>query len=202
MVLDAYTLGKELKRWFSASVILHDGLDFDDRETFHEVLVLFADDYRRYYEGDSQMTVENLLLRLELAGILLYRIARVYFLAGKEAIAQKYSLLGRFLSGFEIYYSADIGRGLKINHGLGTVIGARVVIGKQALIHQNVTFGDRKGGRPVLEDDVTVYAGAKVLGKITVGKGAVLAANCVCIADVPAGCTVAGLPARIVSPKS
>lgn len=198
-VLDEHNLGNELKRWFDTSIILPDTLDFSDTKVFRDVLDVFRDDYRRYYEYSSQINLKELLLRTELVGILLYRLSRAYYLAGNEGVAQKYSLLGRFLAGFEIYYSADIGRALKINHGLGMVIGARVVIGNNALLHQNVTFGDRKGGRPVLKDHVTVYAGAKVLGKILVGNHAILAANCVCITDVPDHTTVAGIPARSIT---
>lgn len=197
--LDEHNLGLELKRWFNTSIIVSDTINFSDTTMFRQVLDVFWDDYQRYYESSSRIDLNEVLLRTELVGILLYRLARAYYLAGNESVAQKYSLLGRFLSGFEIYYSADIGRALKIHHGLGMVIGARVVIGNNALLHQNVTFGDRKGGRPVLRDYVTVYAGAKVLGKITVGHHAVLAANCVCIADVPDHTTVAGIPAKIIT---
>jgi serine O-acetyltransferase len=202
MVIDKHTLGKELKRWFAASVILHDTIDFKDEAVFEEALTVFITDYNRYYENSKEITQENVLTRTELVGILLYRIARIYFLKQNEVIAQKYSLLGRFLSGFEIYYSAEIGKSLKINHGLGTVIGARVTIGDNALLHQNVTFGDRKGGRPQLKNNVTVYAGAKVLGKITIGNNSVLAANSVCLSDVPDNSTVAGIPARIINSKT
>lgn len=132
-------------------------------------------------------------------GILCYRIARWCYENGKDEQANHYSNLGRIISGFEIYYSAEIGRGMKINHGLGTVIGARCKIGENVLLHQEVTLGDRKGGRPVLLDNVTVYAGAKILGNITLENNSIIGANSVCLIDVPENGVVTGNPGKILS---
>lgn len=137
--------------------------DIADEKIFNKAFEVFLTDYQRYFVGE-EIAETKIISRIELIGILLYRLARAYFLAGNEDFAVKLSNLGRIISSFEIYYSADIGNGLKINHGLGTVIGARCVIGKNALIHQGVTLGDRNGQRPTLLDDVKVYAGAKILG--------------------------------------
>jgi serine O-acetyltransferase len=198
MILHAQNLGTELKRWFDKSIYLTDALDFNDEATFGSVLEIFTDDYRRYFPGAEKIEKSVLLSRHELVGILLYRIARYYFLNGNEKAAAAYSNLATFLCGFEIYYSASIGRGLKINHGLGTVIGARSVIGENALLHHNITLGDKDGGRPTLEDQVTVYPGAKILGAITIGKGSVIGANTVCMKTVPENSIVAGNPSRII----
>ncbi|MDF2452218.1 MAG: serine acetyltransferase [Bacteroidota bacterium] len=199
MVIDENTLGPELKRWFSTSILLTDVVDFNDTVAFKIVCEQFQLDYNRYFLNEQSISLDKLLSRTELVGILLYRLSRYYFLSANEIVAQQYALLGRFIAGFEIYYSAHIGSGLKINHGLGTVIGARVVIGNNALIHQGVTFGDKNSGRPVLKDNVTVYAGAKLLGNITVGNNSVIAANCVCFTDVPDDSTAVGMPAKIIN---
>src|SRR5690242_6756085 len=98
----------------------------------------------------------------------------------------------------EIYYSAEIGKGLKVNHGLGTVIGARTKIGENVLLHHGVTFGDKNGKRPCVKDNVTIYAGAKILGDITIGNNAIIGANSVCFSNVPDNATAAGVPARII----
>jgi len=72
-----------------------------------------------------------------------------------------YSILGRQVGQIEIYYSASIGRRFKINHGIGTVIGARCRIGDDCTIHQNCTLGYRAGGRPEIGNNVIIYSGSK-----------------------------------------
>jgi serine O-acetyltransferase len=197
MIIDNLALGKELKYLFQKFYVLElVDINFEDYEVYDEALAVFQFDYNRYFPK-ATIVKENLFSRIELIGILLYRVSRNYFLKGNEKAALHYSNLGRIISGFDIFFSADIGKGIKINHGLGTVIGARCKIGENALVHQNVTFGDRNGGRPVLLDNVTVYSGAKVLGNITCGNNSVIAANCVCMIDVPDNGLIAGIPGKI-----
>lgn len=199
MIIDSITLGKELKYLFQKFYVLeHVDVNFEDYSVYQEAIDVFQYDYNRYFP-DKDIVKEKLFSRLELLGILLYRIARSYYVNNKEDVALHYSNLGRIISGFEIFYSAEIGKGIKINHGLGTVIGARCKIEENALVHQNITFGDRNGGRPVLLDNVTVYAGAKVLGDIICGNNSVIAANCVCLIDVPDNRVIAGVPGVIKS---
>jgi serine O-acetyltransferase len=96
---------------------------------------------------------------------------------------------------------SDIGPGLFIQHGFATIVAARRV-GRNCWINQQVTIGfTRPDDRPSIGDDVFVYAGAKVLGDVTVGDGACVGANAVVLADVPAGATAVGVPARILPPK-
>ena len=167
-----------------------------DQKVFEKAFAIFQTDYERYF-GLSEVTEAKIISRIELVGILLYRLARAYFLNGNETIANHLSNLGRLISGFEIYYSASIGKGLKINHGMGTVIGARSIIGDYAIIHQGVTLGDRNGERPILLNNVTVYAGAKILGGVVCGNYSVIAANCVCLIDVPDNKVIIGIPGKI-----
>ena len=197
--INEHSIGLELKRLFSKSILNYNDINFEDANVFKKVLDIFIFDYQRYFVAEPTINLENVLSRTELVGILLYRISREYYILKNEYIAQQYALLGRFLSGFEIYYSATIGKGLKINHGLGTVIGARVTIGENALIHQGVTFGDKNGGRPTLLNNVTVFAGACILGNITVGNNAVIAANCVCFINVPDDNYAIGVPAKLIN---
>ncbi len=97
---------------------------------------------------------------------------------------------------------ADIGAGLFIQHGFATVVAARKV-GENCWINQQVTIGfDRPNDRPSLGDNVSVHAGAKVFGDITVGDGAKVGANAVVRIDVPPGYTAVGVPARLLPPKS
>ena len=107
-------------------------------------------------------------------------------------------------SGAELQPACTIGPGVVIKHTTGLVVGGNVVAGARLTLHQNVTLGDRRpyGGQPRLGDDVTIGAGACVLGPIAVGDRAVVAANAVVLDDVPADCLVAGIPARVIRSKS
>ncbi|MFM7061241.1 MAG: serine acetyltransferase [Actinomycetes bacterium] len=97
---------------------------------------------------------------------------------------------------------SDIGGGLFIQHGFATIIAAHSV-GERCWVNQQVTIGFvRPEDRPVLGDGVAVYAGAKVLGDVTLGDGAVIGANAVVLEDVPAGYTAVGVPARLLPPKA
>lgn len=106
-----------------------------------------------------------------------------------------YSLLGRIIGQIEIYYSSEIGEGFKINHGVGTVIGARAHIGDNFTIHQNCTIGDKNGGRPTIGDNVTMYAGSLVLGSIHIGDNSIIGANALVISDFPSNSILIGTPA-------
>lgn len=98
----------------------------------------------------------------------------------------------------EIYFSNEIGAGLRLVHGLGTVIGSRNRIGKGFTIYQGSTIGHREVGEPgaMIGSDVTVYAHALVLGAVRVGDRAVIAAQAVVLKNVPAGATMLGSPAK------
>lgn len=94
--------------------------------------------------------------------------------------------------------AGKIGPGLFIQHGFATIIGAEE-IGSNCWINQQVTIGwaDQSGG-PVLEDNVTINAGAKVIGNIVIGANSKVGANAVVVKNVPPNCTVVGVPAYIV----
>jgi serine O-acetyltransferase len=92
--------------------------------------------------------------------------------------------------------TSDIGPGFYIQHGFATIISAKR-IGANCWVNQQVTIGwDASLGTPVLEDGVTVHAGAKIIGSVTVGAGSVVGANAVVVRDVPPGTTAVGVPAH------
>src|SRR6202022_5046230 len=99
------------------------------------------------------------------------------------------SHFGRMLTGIEIHPGARIGRRLFIDHGMGVVIGETSEIGRNCTLYQGVTLGGtslQRGKRhPTLEDNVTVGAGAGVIGAIVIGAGSKIAAGAVVVESVP-----------------
>jgi serine O-acetyltransferase len=117
------------------------------------------------------------------------------------------SLLNVTLFGLEVPATLHIGPGLIIAHTNGIVLGA-AVIGRNATIYQQVTLGALEADfrfdpalRPVVEDDVILAAGAKVLGAVRIGSGSTVGANAVVLSDVPPAHIAVGVPAR-VKPKA
>jgi serine O-acetyltransferase len=109
--------------------------------------------------------------------------------------------LNRFLFAVDLPAGTHIGRGSVLKHyGLGTVIHRRAIIGERVFINPGVVIGGRSGHKPVpvIEDDVEIGVGAKVLGPVRIGRGAVVGANAVVLHDVPPGAVVVGIPARIL----
>lgn len=198
MIINSNNISQLIDSWFSKSIFKTIESDFDNTINYEEVLSIFKFDYNRYFPLEKNIQLDKLLTRPEIIGILLYRIARQFYLKGNESNANIHSNLATFLTGFEIYYTSDIDKGIKFNHGIGTVIGARTKIGKNAIIHHNVTLGDKDGGRPNLLDNVIVFPGAKIIGNITIGNNCVIGANCVCTINVPDNHIAVGIPARII----
>ena len=93
--------------------------------------------------------------------------------------------------------TADIGPGLFFQHGFATIVAAQS-IGADCWINQQVTIGYQGFLHPVIGDRVKIAAGAKVIGGVTLGNDVTVGANAVVVKDVPDGCTVVGVPARIV----
>jgi serine O-acetyltransferase len=102
--------------------------------------------------------------------------------------------------GIELGNDITLGRGVFFVHPVGIVVGGRAQVGDRVRFMGSNTVGTaRDEGWPTIEDDVVVGSGARVLGSIRVGRGAVIGANAVVLTDVPAGSVVVGIPARVVS---
>ena len=100
--------------------------------------------------------------------------------------------------GLDISPKIPIGGGFYIAHPVGNVVHAKS-IGRNCSIIAAVTIGMRnKHEFPVLEDNVFIGAGARVLGGLTIGEGAVIGANAVVVKDIPAGATAVGIPAKVI----
>ena len=134
--------------------------------------------------------------------VLAHRVAHGLYEMGVPVAPRTLTLLSRAWTGVEIHPAARIGQGFFIDHAAGVVIGETAEIGDDVTLYQGVTLGGtgfQTGKRhPTLQDNVTVGAGAKLLGAITVGHGAKIGANTVVIHDVPPNTTVVGNPGHPV----
>ncbi len=97
-------------------------------------------------------------------------------------------------------YTRDIGGGFYIQHGFSTIISAKK-IGKNCRVYQQVTIGYKGTENPILEDNVSVTCGAKILGGITMHESSLAAAGAVVVKDVPAMAIVGGVPAKVIGYK-
>ena len=138
--------------------------------------------------------------------ILFHRLAHQVWKIKFFWLGRAISHISRFLTGIEIHPGAVIGNRFFIDHGMGVVIGETSIIGDDCTIYHGVTLGGtswKQGKRhPTLEDKVVIGAGAKILGPITIGRGAKVGSNAVVIKDIPADTVAVGIPARLVKDNS
>ncbi|MDE8652889.1 serine O-acetyltransferase [Novosphingobium album (ex Liu et al. 2023)] len=137
--------------------------------------------------------------------IIWHRIANRLWRARLRFPARFLAWVARLLTNVDIHPAARIGARFFIDHGAGVVIGETAEIGNDVTLYHGVTLGGTSwspGKRhPTLEDGVLVGCGAKILGPITIGKGARVGANSVVVDPVPPGMTVIGIPGRLVRPQ-
>jgi serine O-acetyltransferase len=153
---------------------------------------LLDTDVRAAYNGDpAAHSVDEILLCYPgVQAVIHHRLAHELHLLGVPMIARIISELAHSETGIDIHPGAQIGSGFFIDHGTGVVIGETSIIGERVRIYQAVTLGAKrfiigedgvlvKGSprHPILEDDVVVYAGATILGRITIGKGSSIGGN-------------------------
>lgn len=146
--------------------------------------------------------VEALTCYSGLHAILMHRLAHYMHEQGLPVAPRILSQVNRFITGIEIHPAAEIGEGFFIDHGAGVVIGETSEVGDNVTIYQGVTLGGtgKETGKrhPTVEDNVTIGAGAKVLGSVTVARNAKIGAGSIVIHDVPEDSTVVGNPGRPV----
>lgn len=107
-------------------------------------------------------------------------------------------LVTTVLYSIELGNDIELGDGINFTHTLGTVIGGTSKVGARVKFMGNNTIGTAKdNGCPVIEDDVVIGCGARVLGPIRIGRGAFIGANAVVLTDVPPGAIATGIPAKI-----
>lgn len=131
-----------------------------------------------------------------------YKRAHRYYEDGHFFLARMISQKASRRTGIEIHPGATIGSGFFIDHGTGVVIGETAEIGDNVTLFHGVTLGGTGSGHgkrhPTVMDNATIYAGAKLLGPITIGENAIVGAGAVVLHDVPANATVVGVPAKVI----
>lgn len=163
---------------------------------------LLDSDVLAAYQGDpaARSVDEVLLCYPGVEAMIHHRLAHKLYTLGVPLLARIVAELAHAKTGIDIHPGAQIGAGLFIDHGTGVVIGETAVIGERVRIYQAVTLGARsfptdeqgqirKGAprHPIVEDEVTLYAGATVLGRITLGRGATIGGNVWLTRSVPPG---------------
>lgn len=136
-----------------------------------------------------------------ISAIHVYRVARLLKAGHIPLLPRLLDYVSRLVFGCWIPHTARIGRDVILGYGgLGIVVHDAAIIGDRVHVDQGVTIGGSatKGGVPVIEDDVYLGAGAKILGPIVVGRGAVVGANAVVIRDVKSNTVVGGVPAVVI----
>jgi len=171
-----------------------------------QIRTLLDSDVLAAYQGDpaARSVDEVLLCYPGVLAMIHYRLAHRLYGLGLPLLARIVAELAHGATGIDIHPGAVIGAGFFIDHGTGVVIGETAVIGERVRVYQAVTLGakrfptDAHGNlqkglprHPVVEDDVVIYAGATILGRITLGKGAVIGGNVWLTHDVPAGGRIA-----------
>jgi serine O-acetyltransferase len=171
---------------------------------------LLADLERQFfYDGQpdrlpTTMGIWKRALNPRFLPVVLFRLAHSCYCNGWGALSKILSLVNFALFGIEIAQRCEIGGGLFLPHTVGTVIGARS-IGRNAVIFQGVTLGAKlidigynEKSRPLLGDNVTIGAGAKVLGGISIGDNVTVGANAVVTKSLESNVVAVGIPAKVI----
>lgn len=171
-------------------------------QTLPLVRHMLATDVQAAFAGDpaAKNPGETIFCYPSILAMTNYRIAHELHLLGVPLIPRIITEMAHSATGIDIHPGATIGESFFIDHGTGTVIGETCIIGKNVRLYQGVTLGAKsfpkeenghlvKGiaRHPIVEDNVTIYSGATILGRITIGSGAVIGGNVWVVDDVAPG---------------
>jgi serine O-acetyltransferase len=163
---------------------------------------MLAEDLQAAYQGDPAAfsVAEVLLCYPGMRAIIHHRLAHALHQLGAPLVARLLASISQAETGIDIHPQAQIGRRFFVDHGTGVVIGQTAIIGENVRLYQHVTLGaksftqDDNGAlikgeprHPIIEDNVVIYAGATVLGRITVGHGSTIGGNVWLTQSVPPG---------------
>ncbi len=175
------------------------------------IRALVRSDVEAAYEGDPALKSrdEAIFAYPGIFAVTNQRIAHELHVLGVPLIPRIITEHAHALTGIDIHPGAAIGEKFFIDHGTGVVVGETAVIGNNVRLYQGVTLGaksfplDAQGNpmkgiprHPIVEDDVVVYAGATILGRITIGKGSSVGGNVWLTSGVPPGTRVTQAEAR------
>ena len=178
-----------------------------------EVRRLIDSDVEAAFLGDpaARSTDEILVCYPGAIASLHHRLAHPLYELGAPIVARLIAELANERTGIDIHPGATIGPSFFVDHGTGVVIGETAIIGARVRLYQHVTLGartpraddpDRPRTRyarhPIVEDDVVIYAGATILGRVLIGQGAMIGGNVWLLDDVPAGRVVVQPEARVL----
>ncbi|PAA13044.1 serine O-acetyltransferase EpsC [Pseudomonas fragi] len=163
--------------------------------------ILDTDVLAAYHGDPAARSVDEVLLCYPgILAVIHHRLAHHLYRAGLPLLARISAEIAHSATGIDIHPGAQIGRSFFIDHGTGVVIGETAIIGERVRIYQAVTLGakrfpaDESGQlqkghprHPIVEDDVVIYAGATILGRITIGQGSTIGGNVWLTRSVPAG---------------
>lgn len=156
------------------------------------IRALIDSDIQAAYEGDpaARTPDEVLVCYPGIMAVIYQRLAHVLYKNGAPLVARMMTELAHSATGIDIHPGAEIGESFFIDHGTGVVIGETTVIGRNVRLYQAVTLGAKrfekavdgslvKGNlrHPIVEDDVVIYAGATILGRVIIGKGSIIGGN-------------------------
>ncbi len=169
------------------------------------VRAVFYSDLQAAYQGDPAATSlsEILLAYPGATAIIQYRFAHALQRLGAPLVPRLITEIAHSHTGIDIHPGAQIGGSFFIDHGTGVVIGETTIIGERVRLYQAVTLGakrfpaDEQGAlvkgiprHPIVEDEVVIYAGATILGRITIGRGSTIGGNVWLTQSVPPGSNV------------
>jgi serine O-acetyltransferase len=169
---------------------------------------LLATDVRAAFEGDpaAPSPDEAIFCYPGMVAVTNHRIAHELYVLGVPLLPRMITEHAHSVTGIDIHPGATIGGSFFIDHGTGVVIGETSVIGERVRVYQGVTLGaksfplDKDGNpikgiprHPIIEDDVIIYAGATILGRVTIGRGSVVGGNVWLTRSLPAGSRIASV---------
>ncbi|WCL49441.1 serine O-acetyltransferase [Leptospira sp. GIMC2001] len=158
------------------------------------------------FDPAAKSYLEIILCYPGLHALWLHKIAHLLYRMKLPLLPRLLNYFTRMFTGIDIHPGAQIANGIMIDHGQGVVIGETAIIEEGCLIYQGVTLGGtgKESGKrhPTLRRNVVVGAGAKILGNIVMEENSRVGAGSVVMRNVPKGCTVVGIPGKIVRTTS